>query len=206
MDLGEDIEDSNVIGDYQDFINGPQPNNEINQIKIGTFKDCHSNQGMLEKIDDFRNYHHQTELNKEDQKTKGNKKIKRKNSFSGNTSNEQFKALQKKTNRDGEKKAKKKKKTITDNNMDFTLKNKTEINNYEEKKKENEKKIYDAFNNEDFYNVYDDPQNDASGDLFNLMNEEQNINEVNQSFPRYNTQMNREIPESFNMIISSEIV
>ena len=201
MDLEEDTNEQNVIGDYQNFLEEPQVLDKINQKRNDTLKDSVSNNDIFEKINDLENYHHQTELNKEDLKTKEHKKIKHKNSISGNSSNDLFKALKKKTNREGEKRTKKKKKTKTDN-MDFSYKNKTELNNYEDKKKENEKKIYDAFNNEEYYDVYEDQQQEASGDLFNLMNEEHTINEVNQSRPVYNTQMDREIPESFNMIIS----
>ena len=204
MDLEEDANEQNVIGDYQNFLEEPQYLDEINQKKNDTLKDNASNNDIFEKINEIGNFHHQTELNKEDLKTKEHKKIKHKNSISGNSTNDLFKALKKKTNREGEKRAKKKKKTKTDN-MDFSLKNKTELNNYEDIKKENEKKIYDAFNNEEYFDVYGDQQQDPSGDLFNLMNEEHTINEVNQSRPVYNTQMDREIPESFNMIISSEI-
>jgi hypothetical protein len=72
------------------------------------------------------------------------------------------------------------------------------------KKKENEKKIYEMFNYEQpFIDVYEE-QVGSSGDLFDLMNDDNSNVEVSQKKPIYNTQVSMEIPESFNMIISSE--
>ena len=156
---------------------------------------------MFEKIDKIDNYHAQTELKKDDKKFKDKNKLKHKNSVAGNSSNDLNKILQKKKTRGDEGVTKKKKKTKTE--MDLTLKNnKTEINP-EIKKKENEKKIYQMFTQEDeqFYDVYD--ENLTSGDLFNTMNDDDTIAEVNKIRPEYKSQLNGDIPESLDMLISS---
>ena len=196
MEQDEEKEEKDLLGgDYLNYLN-----KEVypNDIKNETLKDYIDYKGDFEKINEIKYYHPQTELNKEDQKTKKKNEIKHKNSINGNSSKDLFKILQKKTTRDGEKKTKKKKKTKTD--MEISVKNKTEIN-YEDKKKENEKKLYDMFNNEAYIDVYEYPS--PSGDLFNMIDKEEPNAEVNQEKPIYNTQLNHEIPESFNMIISS---
>ena len=187
-----EVVESDFFGDYNKFIGS-------SEIKNGTCKENNPNE--LEKIDDVA-FHHQTELNKDEPKHKDKEKnkLKHKNSMSGNSSNNLFKVLQKKTNREEDKKTKKKRKTKTD--MDITLKNKTEVN-YEDKKKENEQKIYEMFNCErdEFYDIYEEQA--PSSDIYNMLNEEDGNPEVNRERPIYNTQVNPEIPESFNMIISS---
>ena len=167
------------------------------------------NKGMFEKIEDLKFDHHQTELNKDEKKPKEKTKMKHKNSISGSSSNNLINVLQKKTNRDEGEKTKKKNKKKTKQDMDLTLKNKgktnTEINNYEDIKKENEKKIYEMFNYEHpFIDMYPDPQASSSGDLFSMLNDDESNVEVSQKKPVYNTQVNMDIPETFNMIISSE--
>ena len=86
--------------------------------------------------------------------------------------------------------------------MDFTLKNKTEVN-CEDKKKEIEEKVYSMYNQEQYFDFYDTPP--VTGDLFNVMNEDEASAEVNITKPIYNTTVNKEIPETFKMCISSEI-
>jgi hypothetical protein len=110
MDLEEDQNEQNVIGDYQNFLDLPQESDEKNQKRNDTLKNNASNNDIFEKINEIGNFHHQTELNKEDLKTQEHKKIKHKNSINGNSSNDLFKALKKKTNREGEKRTKKRKK------------------------------------------------------------------------------------------------
>ena len=191
---------------YQDYIDSSSKLTGKNEPGISG----PPNKGMFEKIEDLKFDHHQTELNKDDKKPKEKPKIKHKNSISGNSSTNLINVLQKKTNRDEGDKTKKKNKKKTKKEMDLTLKNKgktktnTEIN-YEDKKKENEKKIYEMFDCENPYiDMYEDPAASSSGDLFSMMNDDESNVEVSQKKPVYNTQVNMDIPESFNMIISSE--
>ena len=83
MDLEEEeANEQNVIGDYQNYLEQPQYLDEINQKRNDTLKDNASNNDIFEKINEIGNFHYQTELNKEDLKTKEHKKIKHKNSIS----------------------------------------------------------------------------------------------------------------------------
>ena len=197
-----DKEESDIFSPaYQEYIDLNQKYTGKNEIGMNESP----NKGMFEKIQDLKFDHHQTELNKDEKKTKEKIKMKHKNSISGNSSNNLINVLQKKTNREGGEKTKKKNKKKTKQEMDLTLKHrtKTEIN-YEDKKKENEKKIYEMFNDDQpFIDVYED-QIGSSGDLFDMMNNDDANVEVSQKKPVYNTQVSMEIPESFNMIISSE--
>lgn len=162
------------------------------------------NKEMFEKIEDIKYDHHKTELNKDEKKPKDKIKIKHKNSISGNSSNNLINVLQKKKNRDDGEKTKKKTKKKTKSEMDSTLKYKSELN-LEAKKKDNEKKIYEMFNNEEpFLDLYKNPE-ESSGDLFDIINNDNANVEVSQKKQIYNTQVNKEIiPETFNMILSSE--
>ena len=184
--------------------------NNIYSIGTGrneTGADSNKNNNNFEKIEEFEPRLYQTELNKSNQKTKEKNKFKHKNSITGNSSKDLEKILQKKKLRDDKEKTKKKKKTKSE--MDFTtLRNETEINS-EEKKKENEKRIFEMFNPEnytDFNDVYEEMK--GSGDLFensdNYFNEEI-IPEVNKTSKIYKTELNNKIPESLKMFISSEI-
>ena len=197
-----DKEESDIFSPaYQEYIDLNQKYTGKNEIGMNESP----NKGMFEKIQDLKFDHHQTELNKDEKKTKEKIKMKHKNSISGNSSNNLINVLQKKTNREGGEKTKKKNKKKTKQEMDLTLKHrtKTEIN-YEDKKKENEKKIYEMFNDDQpFIDVYEDKIG-SSGDLFDMMNNDDANVEVSQKKPVYNTQVSMEIPESFNMIISSE--
>lgn len=199
-------EESDFFGlAYQDYIDSSSKLTGKNEPGISG----PPNKGMFEKIEDLKFDHHQTELNKDEKKPKEKTKMKHKNSISGSSSNNLINVLQKKTNRDEGEKTKKKNKKKTKHDMDLTLKNKgktnTEINNYEDIKKENEKKIYEMFNYEHpFIDMYPDPQASSSGDLFSMLNDDESNVEVSQKKPVYNTQVNMDIPETFNMIISSE--
>ena len=194
--------ENDIFGlDYQNYIDS---NSKLTG-KNESVMNGSPNKPMFEKIEDIKIDHHQTELNKDEKKPKEKTKMKHKNSIAGNSSNDLINVLQKKTNRDEGGKAKKKAKKKTKHEMDITSKHKTKTEiNYDEKKKENEKKIYEMFNYEQpFIDIYEE-QIGSSGDLFDMMNDDNSNVEVSQKKPIYNTQVSMEIPESFNMIISSE--
>lgn len=178
-----------------------------NNFSMGTGRnetgvDSNQNKHNFEKIEEIKILHFQTEKNKSNQKTIEKNKFKHKNSLD---SSKDSKILQKKKLREEKEKTKKSKKTKSE--MDYTLKNKTEIN--EENKKKNEKNVYTQFNQDNFNNyidVYEDQK--GSGDFFDTMNEDlnkENLPEVNKTKPIYKTEINNEIPEAFKMIISSEL-
>ena len=201
MELGEDEkekEEKDFFGDdYQNLVDNIYNNPSLGTGKNETGVDSPYNNGIFEKIN--LDKYPQTELSKDGKKEKGN--LKHKNSVALNSSKELDNILNKKTNRD-EKKNKKKRKTKTE--MDISIKNKTEIN-YEEKKKENEKKIYELFNQEAFYDVYGDGDEvERADDLFELMNNDNGNPEVNQTKSVYTTQINYNVQETFNMILSSQ--
>ena len=187
MDLGEN-EGGNFYGDFNDYVD------HDGFAKNETNEEMHNN-AKFEKIDESENNKPQTEFNK---KPNPKIKIKRKNSLAGNLPS----ILQKKTNRaDGPTKKKKK----TKNDMDLTFKNKTEV---EYDKSENEKKLYEIFNQEAcieqaFIDLYDQPA--ESGDFVNMMNSDEVIPdpEVNQTRQIYTTQNNFDVQETFNMVLSS---
>ena len=203
LEKEKDLE-KDIFGDY-DFENF----NNIYSIGTGrneTGADSNKNNNNFEKIEGFEALHYQTELNKSNQKTKEKNKFKHKNSFAGNSSKELEKILQKKKFRNDKERTKKKK---TKSEMEFTtLKNETEIN-YEEKKKENQKRIFEMYNQEnftDFNDVYEEMK--GSGDLFDHADidfNEEVIPEVNKTSKVYKTELNNKIPESLKMFISSEI-
>ena len=197
-DNDREKEEKDFFGtDYQDYINDKghfNLNPSIGTGKNETGTNTPGNNSMFEKIDDLNNYHPQTELRKDNIK---NKEKKHKNSIVENSSKNLSKILQKKKTR-GDGPTKKRKKTKSE--MDFTLKNKTEINP-EIKKKEIEKKIYEMYNNE-YFDLYDDNNNDHSGDMLNMINDDDPNAEVNKIKPEYKSQIN-DIPESLDMFISS---
>ena len=178
MDLGENEDGNDFYDEFNDIVD------QNGFGKNETNEDMH-HKAFFEKINESERNKPQTEFNK-----KPNPKniIKRKNSLDEKPSN----ILQKKTSRaDGPTKKKKKAK----NDMDITLKNKTEI----EYDKSN---IYEIFNREEeaFLDLYDEPAD--SGDLANLMNSA--YTEVNnEKLQIYKTENNLDIPESFDMILSS---
>ncbi len=197
--MEEEKEKEDIFG--EDYLNFDKLNYNISQgtWKNDTGANTHKNNPKFDKNNDLEEYQYpQTELNKDKKKTKEKFKIKHKNSIAEN-SPEFSKILQKKTSR-AEAPTKKRKKTKSD--MDFTLKNKTEVNR-EDKKKEIESKVYSMYNQEHFFDIYETPS--ATGDFFNSINEDEASAEVNNSKPIYNTTINNEIPESFKMCISSEL-
>ena len=202
MELGEDEkekEEKDFFGDdYQNLVDNIYNNPSLGTGKNETGADSPHYNGIFEKIN--LDKYPQTELSKDGKKEKTN--LKHKNSVALNSSKELDNILNKKTNRD-EKKNKKKRKTKTE--MDITLKNKTEIN-CEEKKKENEKKIYEMFNQEPFFDVYGNADEiGPSGDLYDMMNNDEANPEVNQTKSVYTTQLNVDIQEAFNMVLTSSL-
>ena len=198
--MEEEKEKEDIFG--EDYKNFDKLNYNFSQgtWKNDTGANTHKNNPKFDKNNDLEEYQYpQTELNKDKKKTKEKFKIKHKNSIAEN-SPEFSKILQKKTSR-AEAPTKKRKKTKSD--MDFTLKNKTEVNR-EDKKKEIESKVYSMYNQEHFFDIYDTPSS-ATGDFFNSINEDEASAEVNNPKPIYNTTINNEIPESFKMCISSEL-
>ena len=181
MELGENEDGNDFYDEFNDIVDqNAFGKNETNE-------DMHHN-AFFEKINESERNKPQTEFNK---KPNLKNQQKRKNSLAENPSN----ILQKKTSRvDGPTKKKKK----TKNDMDLTLKNKTEI---EYDKSKNEKVLYEMFNQEEaFLDLYDEPA--ESGDLANLMNSA--YTEVNkENLQIYKTENNLDIPESFDMILSS---
>lgn len=211
MHLEEDENKDDIFGeDYKNY--DILPNLNISKLtgkneKNETVMENSPNKPLFEKIEEkeFENFHHQTELNKDDKKGKEKPKTKHKKSFAGESLKDSSNILKRKTTREYEEKGKKKDKNKkTKSKMDSIPKNpRTELN-YEDIKKENEKKIYEAFNQDQFYDMYEERSPEA-GDLLNLMNEEEANAEVNKNKPSYYTQVNSNIPETFNMIISSEV-
>ena len=184
MDLGENEDGNDFYGDFNDYVD-----HDNRYGKNETNEEIHSN-AIFEKINEEKNKP-QTEFSK---KPNQKKQIKHKNSLAENSSN----ILQKKTNRDDESTKKKKK---TKNDMELTLKNKTEI---DYNKEDREKQFYDMFNQEEAYlDFYDQPA--GTGDLANLMNSDEAIPdpEVNQTRQIYTTQNNFDVQETFNMVLSS---
>ena len=198
MELGED---ENILrDDYQNYVDNQNYNPSFGTGKNETGAESHHGHDIFEKFNDIDKYYPQTELRREDKKEKVKTNLKRKKSVIGNSSKDLDNILNKKTSRD--EKIEKKKKNKSE--MDFTLKYKTEIN-YEEKKKENEKKIYELFNQEAFYDVYGDGDEvERADDLFELMNNDNGNPEVNQTKSVYTTQINYNVQETFNMILSSQ--
>ena len=198
--MEEDKEKINIFGEEYQIFDDPNFNPSQGTGKNDTGANTHKNNSNFDKINELEEYQYpQTELKKNDKKTKEIFKVKHKNSIAGNSSKELSKILQRKTSR-AEASTKKKKKTKSE--MDFTLKNKTEVN-CEDKKKEIEAKVYSMYNQEQYFDFYDTPP--VTGDLFNVMNEDEASAEVNITKPIYNTTVNKEIPETFKMCISSEI-
>ena len=118
--------------------------------------------------------------------------------MAGNSSKNLQKILRKKTNRDDpEPKQKEKRKS----EMDITLKNKTEVD-----KVESEKKIYEMFNNNDLFYEYDEGGRNES-ELINLMDNDEALPdpEVNVTKKIYTTQINFDVQETFNMVLSTNL-
>ena len=196
-DKEEDIENA-IYGDcLPDQIN--------NNFSIGTGRnetgaDSNQNNHNFEKIEEMEILHFQTEKNKSNQKTIEKNKSKHKKSLA--STKDLAKILQKKKLREEKEKTKKSK-----SEMDYTLRNKTEINKEDKKKKE--KKVYELFNQynfNSFNDVYEELK--GSGDLLDIMNEdlnEEKLPEVNKKKSIYKTEINNEIPETFKMAISSEL-
>ena len=181
--------------DYQNF----DVYKENEEYSIGTGKkekdlETFQKKGSFDKIDESDQYKPQTEYNKNEKKMGKKASFARKRSLAGNLE----KILKKKTNRD-EPEVKKKEKTKSE--MDFTLKNKTEVD-----KEESEKKIYEMFNSNDLFFEYDEGRRNES-DLINLMDNDEAIpdTEVNVTRRIYTTQNNFDVQETFNMVLSSNI-
>jgi len=183
MDLGENEDENDFYGEFNDIVDqNIFGKNETNE-------DMHHN-AYFEKINESEKNKPQTEFSK---RPNPKNQMKRKNSLAENSSN----ILQKKTSRaDGPTKKKKK----TKNDMDLTLKNKTEI---EYDKSERKKLIYEVYNQEEFFDDY--PQPAESGDLINILNSDEAIpdTEVNETRQIYRTENNLNVPETFDMILSS---
>ena len=196
----ENREEKDFFGlDFQNYID-KEPFNANPSMGTGkneTGTNTPGNNSMFDKIDELNNYHPQTELKKDGIKIKEKYKLKHKNSIAVNSSNDLSKTLQKKKAR-GDAPTKKRKKTKSE--MDFTLKTRTEINP-EIKKKERDKKFYEMFNQEHYYDVYDDDA--PNDDMLNMMNDDDPNAEVNKIQPEYKSQMNSSIPESLDMVIST---
>ena len=68
MEQDEEKEEKDLLGgDYLNYLNKEEYTNDI---KNETLKDYIDYKGDFEKINEINNYHPQTELSKEDQKTK----------------------------------------------------------------------------------------------------------------------------------------
>lgn len=198
MHLDEDDKDEeNYVGiDYQDY-DEKQKQEWANPSYTGKNETVANNPGkksLLGIIYEKEQYHPQTELKLNEKKIKEKFEI-RKNSISGNSTKDLKNGiLKKKTSRCVDEIPKKKPKAKSD--MDLTYKNKTEIN------REVNHTVYDKFNLEPFYNDLFE-EKPPSGDLFDAMNNDDPNAEVNQIKPEYKSQINPSLPESLNMIISS---
>ena len=193
--MKDEDENKDIFGaDFQDYLDKDHfnLNPSMGTGKNETGANTRGNNSMLDKIDELNSYHPQTELKKDDIKNKQKFRLKQKNSIAGNSLNDLNKILQKKISREDDPTKKPKK---TKSEMDFTPK--TEINP-EIKKKEIEKKIYEKFNQDHYYDLYDDYS--PSGDMLNIINDDPNV-EVNK--PEYKNQINSDIHESLDMVISS---
>lgn len=198
----DERDNDNIFGDdYKEYLNnGNHHNPSMNTGKIDTSEET----PRFEKIDKADNYHPMTELNKPDKKTKEKTKKHKKSLALISSSSESKELLQKKTSRAGDGKKKK-----TKSEMELTFQNKTEIRP-EKNKKDIDQKVYEMFNNpEPFIDVYEQNHNE------NIINEESldpdkfyddndQDAEVNQEKPTYKTEINKTIPETFNMIFDSE--
>ena len=139
----QDVEENgeNIFGqDFQEYLNKDHfnLNPSLGTGKNETGANTSGNNSLFEKIDEINNYHPQTELKKDDIKNKEKFRFKPKKNIERNSFKDLNKVLQKKTSR-GDVPTKKRKKTKTD--MDYTLKNKTEINPEIKKKRFRKKNL-----------------------------------------------------------------
>ena len=178
-------------GEYQDFDEPYEPSNEIygNQTSVNNFQKLNyfKSEQNLDENDDYRP---QTEINKNNKKKKGD--FSRKNS---ELNQSPLKFMGKKKKKEPLKKKESK--------LEFLSKNKTKEK--EEKPKED---VYVKYNNEevavnneigdDYFQINN---NQERGDLYDRMNnDDPNVNQISSA---YMSTTNHNLPENFDMVIST---
>ena len=178
-------------GAFSDFLNNIDFNNSatVKKDDATKLKIIKQNQNFEKLESDF---HSKTELNKKND----NKNLEKKEEDKF-----QFILISKKKQRENNQPKIKKKQLETN-----SIKNKTELNDYQSKKKkikETFDNIYNYYNNdnEDLENMYDIPQ--ATDGLLNTMNDFEF--DINQKKQAYTSQLNDETSNPLDMFISSEV-